>query len=65
MTKDGIGMNKVRCLKKNCIFNKANYCERGSILLIDSPLYPDLVRCDNFQERKGKTTIHCPVASTT
>jgi len=45
---------KVCCLKLNCKFNKNRYCDRFAIIIIDSPLYPDLARCDNFRERKGE-----------
>lgn len=51
MTKDGVGMNKVRCLKTNCKFNEKIFCERGGITIIDSPLFPDLARCEDFQQR--------------
>jgi len=47
-------MTKVRCLKRNCKFNQAMVCGRTSVSILDSPLYPDLARCDNFKEKKAE-----------
>jgi len=42
---------KVVCTHKGCKNNRNRRCIRISLHIIASPLYPDLARCTDFEEK--------------
>ncbi len=50
-------MTKIRCNKKSCTFNSRESCDRAMLTIIESPLYPDLASCGDFEEFSGKRVV--------